>query len=289
MELTGLCDMHTHSSFSPDAESDISLMCERAARLGLAAYAVTDHCECDLWLPAEEVSDRPEELTDREMYGARDYAPASIAAQLEMKKLYGERLGLICGIELGQPMRNIAAAERISSDPALDLIIGSHHRNAGKDDFYWLEYDKMEISEIYALMDDYFEQVLEMCGWQGFDVLGHLTYPLRYICGEYGIPLDLRRYEGIIKDIFRTLALSGRGIEINTSGLRQKYGLTFPHLEYVKLFREMGGEIITLGSDAHRAEDIGKGIAEGAQLAKAAGFKRVAVFIKRRAEFIELK
>lgn len=96
----------------------------------------------------------------------------------------------------------------------------------------------MDSYEIYALLEDYFTQMYEMCRRGGFDVLGHLTYPLRYICGEYGIQIDLRRFDDIIAQIFRTLIGGGMGIEINTSGLRQKYGRALPDLGFVKLYRE---------------------------------------------------
>ncbi len=101
-----------------------------------------------------------------------------------------------------------------------------------------------------------------------FDVLGHLTYPLRYIQGEQGISVDMTPFDEVIREIFTILISSGKGIEINTSGYRQKYGMPFPNLPYVKLFKEMGGEILSLGSDAHKAEDLGKGLHDSAELAK---------------------
>lgn len=286
MNLTTLADLHTHTNFSPDAESTPEQMCDRAAELGLAAYAITDHCDCNFWYPLENCESTT--TTDAEMYGAEKYANASIDCQTALKEKYSGRLNLLCGIELGQPLQNPERAEEIASRPELDFIIGSHHQNAGENDFYWIEYDKLDSSEIYRLLDDYFCQVYEMSKWGKFDVLGHLTYPLRYICGEYGIDIDMKRYDDVIREIFCTLIHSGKGIEINTSGLRQKYGLTFPTLDYIKLYRELGGEIITLGSDAHCAADIGKGIFEGAELAKAAGFKYISYFKERKPMFMRL-
>jgi histidinol-phosphatase (PHP family) len=283
-----LTDLHTHTNISPDAQSSPEEMCERAAQLELAAYAITDHCDCNLWLPADEVSESPEKLVDRDMYGSRDYSRKSIAAQTELKEKYWGRLNLLCGIELGQPLQNIAVAEEVVTNPALDFIIGSHHQNVGKDDFYWFDYGKLSETEIYALLDKCFEETLAMCEWGKFDVLGHLTYPLRYICGEYGIEIRLDRYEEIIREIFRTLIQNGKGIEINTSGLRQKYGKTLPCLEYIKLYRELGGEIITLGSDAHSCADLGKGIADGIELARQAGFSYTSFFRERKPQFIKI-
>lgn len=276
-------DMHTHTSYSPDASSSPEEMCRRAAELGLKALAVTDHCDCNLWLPLDELG--REVTVDKEMYGSRDYAQASITRIAELKERYPF---LLCGTELGQPLQNRAAAETILSRPELDFVIGSHHMNADRDDFYWLDYRKMELTEIYSLMDDCFAETLEMCRQVSFDVLGHLTYPLRYITGECGIVLDMKRYDEVIRAIFRTLAENGRGIEINTSGLRQRFGRTLPDLEYVRLYRECGGEIITVGSDAHKAADLGAGIDDGEQLAREAGFKYIAVYRGRKPQFEKL-
>ena len=282
-----LCDCHTHSAWSPDGKDSAEDMCRRAAELGLDVYTLTDHCDCNYWLPAEEFEAQTgrEIAVDREMYGSRDYSSASIDEVSGLKERFPF---LLCGIELGQPMQNVSAAEAVSSRPELDFIIGSHHQNAGKEDFYWLKYDKMDNSEIYAYLDDYFEEMLAMCKWGKFDVLGHLTYPLRYIKGDYGIKLDMKRYEDIIREIFRTLAQNGRGIEINTSGLRQKYGRTFPDAHYLRLWRECGGEILTLGSDAHCTADLGKGIADGIELARECGFRRIAYFRARTPRFVEV-
>ncbi len=289
MGIECLTDLHTHTDFSPDAKSSPEKMCERAQQLGLTAYAVTDHCDCNLWEEAETLFEDVSAVKGVEMYGSGKYSQASIERISTLKNELSGRLNLLCGIELGQPLQNLQVAEKIISKQELDFVIGSHHQNSGMDDFYFFEYNKMDLSEIYSLLDKGFEETLEMCKWGKFDVLGHLTYPLRYVCGDYGIEIDLSRYGDVIREIFCTLIQNGKGIEINTSGLRQKYGKTFPDLEYVRLYRELGGEIVTLGSDAHSAQDLGKGIAVGAEIAKSAGFKRIAYFEKRKPKFIELK
>lgn len=283
-----LIDLHTHTGFSPDGKGAVEESLKKAETLGLAAFAVTDHCDCNFWHKAEHYGN-PSEMKDVDMYGAGEYALKSIDAQTAAKEKFSDRINLLCGIELGQPLQYLPKAELIAADKRLDFIIGSHHQNKGRDDFYWIEYDKLDICEIHALLNEYFTQVLEMCKWGKFDVLGHLTYPLRYIEGDCKIPIDLSRYEDIIREIFCTLISNGKGIEINTSGYRQKYGKPLPDLEYVKLYRSLGGKILTLGSDAHCAEDIGKGIAEGAELAKAAGFEYLTYFKERKPVFLKIE
>ena len=279
MNLQGLVDLHTHSSFSPDAESLAEEMCARAEELNLFAYGISDHCDVNFW---EEISDK--NITDFSMYGSGEYSLKSIEKVSALKEKYPF---LLCGIELGQPLQNKEKAEKIASDSRLDYIIGSQHMNKGLDDFYWLDYDKMDGSQIDKILKDYFVQLLEMCRWGKFDILGHLTYPLRYICVK-GRNVDLKDYEDIIREIFRTVIENGKGIEINCSGLRQEYGKTFPDAEMVKLYKNLGGEIITLGSDAHNCKDLGKGIKAGAEIARNAGFKYIACFRNHQAEFVKI-
>ena len=276
-----LCDLHTHSCCSPDADSTATIekMALCAGKLGIDHLTVTDHCDCNFWYREDETEYPEYQKPDSMMFGARIYATESISRIAELKQRFP---GLLCGIELGQPLQQPEAAGCILAREELDMVIGSLHMNSGKPDFYMMQYKKMDSSEIYSLLDSYFSELLEMCRQCSFDVLAHLTYPMRYIEGECGISVDMKRYDDIIREIFCTLRDNGKALEINTSGLRQPYGLTFPHIGYIKLFRSLGGELITLGSDAHRLEDIGKGIEEGAALAREAGFRYAAVFKQRK-------
>ena len=282
-----LCDMHTHSFFSPDANPDATIekMAETAKSFGLDYITVTDHCDCVYWDTDSEHNYHEYQKSDSMMFGARRYAAESIKKINELKEKYP---WLLCGTELGEPLQAPEAAGIISSMKELDLVIGSLHMNAGKPDFYWMNYSEMTIDEIRALLEDYFNELYQMCASCSFDVLGHLTYPLRYIQGEYGIDIDIGIYRDRIEDIFRVLIENGKGIEINTSGLRQKYGKTFPDTEYIRLYHDLGGEIITVGSDAHSLKDIGAGIKDGTELAEYAGFRYTAVFKNRKAEFVKI-
>lgn len=280
-----LIDCHTHTQFSVDSEADLGMCAERADRLGLAAYAVTDHCECNSWYPAEHYSDG-DDMHDSYRY--KDCFLDSVAAVTALKEKYNGKFNLICGVEMGQPQAAPKAAAFINADERVDFIIGSLHQIRGEKDFYYIDYMDLGTDKIYDLLERYFMELNEMCRTNSFDVLGHLTYCLRYMKQRHGIEPDISRFDDIIADSFRTLAQNGKGIEINTSGLRQGFGETFPNLRYTKLFREMGGEIISVGSDAHTAEDIGKNVRDGIEIAKAAGFTRIAYFKKRQPQFIAI-
>lgn len=289
--ISNLIDCHTHTMYSPDGKDSPQKMVERACELGLTAYAITDHCECNTWNVAEDYQNRnvsemsSEEL---EMYNCGDFHTKSMRALDEIMDKYNGKTILIRGIELGQPMQALDIAEEICSEKYLDFIIGSLHNNFEKKDFYFYDYNKMTDFQIRKMLDDYFTEMLEMCRVVDFDVLGHLTYPLRYICGECGVSVELKRYKDIISEIFKCLIENGKGIEINTSGLWQKYGRTFPNVDYVKLYKELGGEIISLGSDTHCVSNLGKGIRDGAEIALNVGFKYLTYFKNRKPVFVKM-
>lgn len=278
-----LIDCHTHTQFSMDSEADIRKMIERAIDLDLAAYAVTDHCECSCWYPEEHYKNT--ELFDHFNYGA-DFE-ASLSAVTALKEDYKD-FNLLCGTELGQPLSDIEIAEKAVSDPRLDFIIGSIHQITGEQDFYYINYYRMSQDEINKLLEGYFTEIYEMCKWGKFDILGHLTYCLRYMKIRNGITPNLKLFDEIISESLRTLAQNGKGIEINTSGIRQNFGTTFPSMKYVKLFRELGGKIISIGSDAHKVKDLGANISDGIALARSAGFTEICYFKNREPHFIKI-
>lgn len=278
-----MIDCHTHTQFSMDSDADINDCIQKAIDMGLSAYAVTDHCECSTWHPENHYSDT--ENFDYFNY-AEDFNN-SLSAVTVMKEKY-RNFNLICGVEMGQATQDIEVAEKIASDKRLDFIIGSMHQLRGEKDFYYIDYNNMSMDEIYNLLERYFMEIYQLCKTDCFDVLGHLTYCLRYMKCRNGISPDISRFDEIIAESFRLLAENGKGIEINTSGIRQGFGDAFPSLKYVKLFKDMGGEILSIGSDAHTVEDIGKNISDALETAKAAGFARLCYFKNRKPHFINI-
>jgi histidinol-phosphatase (PHP family) len=266
-----LVDYHTHSSyFSPDGRSTMEELCEAAIARGISELCVTEHCDVNGW------DGKPCELDDDSYYDMLD----------RMRGIYGERLIILSGLELGQPTQNMDLARRYASNPRLDFIIGSLHNLEGFEDFYFLEYPDEESCR--PLISRYFSEQYEMVEKADFDVLGHIGYPLRYIQGRAGISFDVSEFTEEIIELFRVLVREGKGIELNTSGLRQPYGKTMPTPDLVKLYRECGGEIITLGSDSHIARDIGAGIKEGMEILEAAGFTHFTVYRRREPQFVRI-
>lgn len=278
-----IIDCHTHTQFSMDSEADINSCIQRAVDMGLSAYAITDHCECSTWYTESHYTD----TKNFDWFNYEQDFNNSVNAVTGLKEKY-KNFNLICGIEMGQATQDIEVAEKIASDKRLDFIIGSMHQLKGEKDFYYIDYANMSMDEIYNLLERYFNEVYQLCKLDCFDVLGHLTYCLRYMKCRNNICPDISRFDEIIAESFRTLARNGKGIEINTSGIRQGFGDVFPSLKYVKLFKDMGGEVLSVGSDAHTVEDIGKDISSALETAKAVGFTHLCYFKNRKPNFINI-
>jgi histidinol-phosphatase (PHP family) len=268
---SGLLDLHSHSLFSFDAKDTDLAMVMAAARKGLRYYALTEHLDINLYHDPE--------------YNMKNNISESDSHIKALKQQFEHQLTLLYGVEIAQPAYDKALTDTLLDTYHWDFIIGSCHMVRGYDDFYFINYEE---TDPVMLMDRYFDEMLEMAELDCFDVLGHLTYPLRYIEGNYGMHLDMTRYHSIIDKIFLTLIKNDKGIEINTSGLRQKIGKTLPDYAYVKRFYDLGGRILTIGSDAHFAEDVGSGISQGIQIAKDAGFNQVTYFQQRKPVFISI-
>lgn len=249
-------DSHTHSNYSPDADDGVLEMCRRAEELGLLAYTVTDHCE----------------MNDFEA-GGYDISIRNSLDEMERVRsgAHGFQTDLLKGIEMGQPLENRETSERFYEEvyPETDFIIGSLHNMIAYTDFAFLDYKYENVPD---LIKRYYTELNELARWGKFDSLGHLTYPLRYIIGEAGIQVDLAPVSDLIDDLLKYQAEHDGAIEVNTSGLRQRIGETMPPLWIVKRFHELGGKYVTIGSDAHCTADLAKGIGEGVELIRAAGF-----------------
>lgn len=276
-------DCHTHTAISPDGSGTVGGLCRRAISLGLEALAITEHVELNRWHSQGYYGHGPRNEEEEFEYSKR--MEASMKANHSAKDAYGNRLHIISGIELGQIPTDFGLADSVIQDNRLDFVIASMHELHNKPDFFCLDYQKESVPK---LLEQYFAEVLQLCQWGKFDVLGHLTYPLRYIVGEAGMTVDLADYEEPIRACLQALVDNGCGIELNTSGLRQAYGKTFPSLEYIKLYRELGGESLTIGSDAHTADDVGYGMKTAVEMAKEAGFSYLCYYLEREPVYIPI-
>lgn len=268
-----LADFHTHSSCSPDAQSSMLQMALSAIKNGVSILCITDHVDIDDY------------MTGKMQHSCFGNWEEMLSQYEEAKNAAGDRLDIRLGIEFGEANHSSESTIETVVSKKLDFIIGSLHNIRDTPDFFCINYKS--VAECEKLLEKYVDELFEIARLSCFDVMGHIGYTQRYM-KRSGFNIGLGAYKDRLRELFGILRLAGKGIELNTSGLRDGTGTAFPEFEILKLYRETGGEIITVGSDSHRPEDVGAGIAEGQELLREAGFKYFTVFKDRKPEFIKL-
>lgn len=276
MEHRFACDCHNHSNCSFDGRSSMDDMCRQAEKLHLYYYTVSDHCECNKY-----------EKADGHETGYREVARKAWAQMEQCKERY-PKLRFLKGIELGQPLQNLSAAQEVLSGREYDFVIGSLHNVAGEPDFYSLKQEKGVKDRLREYFLRYFQELLEMVDWGRFDSLAHITYPLRYLCAPGEKP-SFAPYREELEAVFSAMIRKDIALEMNTSRLLREDAPELPDLEVFSLYREMGGRLVTLGSDAHCVDDLGHGIDCGMEILREAGFTEFAVFQNREPKLLPLE
>lgn len=265
-----LADYHTHTQCSPDSEAPLAEMAQAAVDAGLQELCTTDHCDLI-------------DLDGRRVYGL-DWAP--ILAQYEAaRRQFQGKLTLLLGLELGSAHVDLPAAEQILSAAPVDFVIGSVHNQslaAGGRDFYFLDYATQ--ADCYAALDDYFASLLALAPLPCYHALGHIIYPLRYMNGRAGHHVTLDRYRDQLDELLRTVIQTGRAIEVNTH-----CGDEVADWEPILLrYRQLGGELVTTGSDAHRPQHVALGIRDAQELLLHTGFRYQTIYRQGTPEQIKL-
>lgn len=269
-----LIDCHTHTGYSFDADSSMREMCETARKAGIAVYTITDHCEAERALTLRHLGMNLEEVTEK-----------SLEEICTLREEYrGTGFQLLRGVEIGQPTQCLAVANRVA-DRDYDFVIGSLHALRGEEDFYYMEDKVLSKTEMDRVLERYLTESLEIIQWGRLDTLAHVGYPLRYLNG--GKYRDFGSNDELVEQVFLKLIDCGKALEINTSRLLET-GDTLPFPKYLKLYRQLGGELVTIGSDAHTPDKVGSGIKEGMQLLAEAGFRWVFYYQEHKPVAVEL-
>ena len=269
-----LIDYHVHTEISRDSSAPYydMVMAEYAA--GVRHLCITDHCDTvdwktlGFWEPCREVARR-----EREMY--ETYIDR-----------FPKDLHLRMGMELAEVHFHPELLPELVSPDWLDFILGSFHITKEYGDFHEMDYrDPAFRAELW---DIYLTGLDTVAAYDYFDVMAHIGYWRRY-AWQQGIDeaLTLEKHGDRVEQLLKTLIRNGRGIELNCSGIRDGCG-PFPSPEILRLYRSLGGEIITVGSDAHRPADAAKCVDTGLDILKDCGFRYITVFTKRRPEFIPI-
>ena len=264
-------DYHMHSMHSPDSRTPVEELCRTAIQKGFQEIAITDHFE--FYAPGYPVG----------FFNLR-YLEKLMADIEAAQKQFEGQLIVRKGIELGQPMVNPALAKSVLENFQFDYVIGSIHK-IGTLTLSNVAYNAKNVEDICL---NYFDAMYDLADEGDFDCLGHIDV-IRLYAAKQGTPVDMMEYEEQLIPIFRRVIERGKGIEINSTGFRQEISTTLPGLDLLKLYRSLGGQIVTIGSDAHRAADIGSGWSESAILAKQAGFDYIALYEDRRPTLIPIE
>ena len=265
-------DCHMHTEFSTDSQAPVRSMLDAAAERGLRAVCITDHMDLD-FPPQEGEAVTPGETPfwfDADAY-FRTLAP--------VKEAYRGRLDVRIGIEIGlQPHLGGRYRELVQKYP-FDYVIGSVHLIRGLDPYYGKLFEGRPDAEAYR--EAFVETLRCLDGVSDFDALGHLDYVVRY--GKHQAEeYSYRMFADEIDAVLKKLIDMGKALEMNTAGL--KYGLGFPnpHPDVLKRYRELGGEMVTVGADGHRPEHVAWAFDRAGELLKSCGFRYYTEFIGRK-------
>lgn len=268
-----ICDFHMHTEFSGDSNTPVRSQIEQAIRLGMKEICITDHhdydcgfCETDFNLDI----------------------PPYLAAMKAISQEYAGRIRVNIGIELGlqRHIGDYLAQFSRQYGEQLDFIIGSSHFADKLDPFDQIFWEGRTEAESFRR---YFEvsrkRVEEL--WDCFDSYGHLDYVVRY-APHQNRDYSYSRFADEIDALLKVLILRQKGLECNTGGL--KYGLGHPNPceEVLVRYRELGGEILTIGADAHAPAHVGYDFEKCRQLLLDCGFRYYTVFHGRKPEFLPL-
>lgn len=271
-----ISDMHLHTEWSSDSKTPVRDQVRSAVRRGMKSICITEHQDYD------QPVFPPDNYTF--LIGDTDETAAYMDELAQIKAEFAEQIEVLAGVELGLQPHLPQKLARYTAEYPFDFVIGSTHnfRGRGADDLRTYEGKSTEeICKIY--FQEEYENIVSI---SDFDVAGHLDFIFRYAPGAIET-FTYGKYADELDSILKELIHSGRGIEVNTSRMK-RLGLTNPKAEIISRYAELGGEIITFGSDAHTPERVGECFEEARELVKNCGLKYYAVYRERKPAFYKL-
>lgn len=251
-----MIDSHVHSVHSGDSAAGLREMCARAVEIGLSEIAFTEHLDFT-----------PTDIS----YKALSY-PVWLAEVNALREVFEGRLVIRAGVEVDYQDRYRSQIEDYLSTHEFDYILGAAHYVDGviMEDHH-LYFPGKDVRDAYL---PYFEAAHAAVESGLFDVLAHLDLCKRHGVRYYG-PFRLDVFHAEVEGILKSVVQRNMAIEINTSGLRKSPGEPHPAIETLRLYKSLGGSVVTAGSDAHRPEHLGFGLQTAYNLAGQAGLRVV--------------
>lgn len=252
-----LFNSHTHTKNSVDCNVTADEMCQSAISSGFSGLAFCDHCHGGSFIT----------------HSTYDVLTSSIKDARLMAEKYGNQLQVFAGAEFDEVLWSFDYIQRLIDRFDLDIVLASVHRVRNAPDANFIsrvDFTAYSQALLREHIRQYFLEVLETAEKCDFDALAHLTLILRYVCGKYKISIDLAEFMPIIDKILKTLISREKALELNTSEVGN-IGL-MPDIEILKRYRSFGGELVTIGTDAHLTKNISHGFFEAIQALKDCGF-----------------
>lgn len=267
-------DYHMHTYYSTDSNAPMKSMIRSAIEKGMTEIALTDHVDFDF--PGDYTKGEAPFMVDYHQY-LQEFLP--------LREQYSDQINILLGVEIGLQPHLAPQIEKLLSDFPYDFVIGSIHTVNGQDVYLPDFHEGKTQNETY---EEYFRYAFDCAKLHScYDVFGHLDYINRY--GKYDTNnLYYEDYRELIDEILLTLISSGKGLEINTSGYRYGLSQTHPQASILKRYHELGGEILTVGSDAHRSQDIGEYFPLVKEMLENIGIRYLTRFDKRMPKQIPL-
>lgn len=268
-----LADFHVHSSHSEDSETPMEQQIEAGIKAGLRYMCFTEHMDRDF--PGSDDDKKLFEVDTDSYY----------RNCMECREKYKDKIDIRFGIEYGCQSHLRQHNEDYVNKYPFDFVIASQHLVDGTDVYYPEYFKGLAEHEAYL---KYFEATLEsICLFDGYDVFGHLDYIVRYGPNK-NRDYHYEDYADVLDEILKQLIKRGRGIEINTAGFRKLSDEANPSREILKRYRDFGGEIITVGSDAHKSADVAGDFDRAEELLKDIGYEYYCIYKDRTPEFLRL-
>lgn len=273
--LKSIVDCHTHSSFSIDSQMPVRDGVWSAINNGLGGLIFTDHLDLDY--PKSENGEIKYEYTF-------DFAARSKFLDI-IRNNCGPSVKVLKGLELGFQPQIIEQANGIVKSYDFDFVILSVHVVDKIDLSHKAFHEGQPKKQVFAR---YLQTIYESVDkFDNFDVVGHIGYICRYVSYS-DKSLKYVDYSDILDMIFKKIIQKGKGIEVNTAGYFYKLGFTHPGFDSIARYNELGGEIITIGSDSHDASRIGENFGLVVKQLSEIGFKYVTYFENRKPVFVKI-
>lgn len=263
-----IADMHSHTTSSHDARSDIFELCETAIKNGVSVLAITDHFD-GVTIPKLD----PYKV-----------ALSSTSSVDKARERFGDKLTILKGIEYGESFWHPAEQKKVEQGFDFDVRLGSVHavKHYKTEKAFSIEdFSTFTEEEIHSYYVQYLKDMMENLNKIDFDVLTHLDNPKKYLTAKFGFRLPYSEYADLIDDILDYIIAHGIALEINTATL-DMLGECMPSLDIVKSWREKGGYLVTIGADSHNVERVGADVDKVIKALKELGLRNIFYYQNKR-------